>query len=171
MTTWFAQFAESNFARLLPLTPIDVCQIGVYEGDATRWLLENRLVNRLVDVDCWDGPYMNGVDYAGAEQIYDAAFAGHPLVSKVKATSDEFFERNTDTFDFIYVDGDHDPEQTYRDGVNAWAALNPGGLIGFDDYLWQLNGVAPKSGIDRAVDSMTGALVIEHGYQLWVRKP
>jgi predicted O-methyltransferase YrrM len=171
MTTWFAQFAENNFDTLLPATPIDVLQIGVFEGDASRWLLDNRSVTRLVDVDCWDGPPMSGVDYEAAERIYDAAIGGHPLVEKVKSTSDEFFKTNTDTFDFVYVDGDHDPKQTYRDGINGWKALRPGGLIGFDDYLWQHNGVSPKSGIDAAMKELPDAQVVHHGYQVWLRKP
>ena len=171
MTTWFAQFAQHNFERLLPITPLDVLQVGVYEGDASRWLLDNRAVTRLVDVDCWDGPPMSGVDYEAAERAYDAAIGGHPLVEKVKATSDEFFRSNTETFDFVYVDGDHDPEQTRKDGVNAWRCLRPEGILAFDDYLWEHNGVSPRAGIDAAMEGMPDAEILQHGYQVWLRKP
>lgn len=48
-------------------------------------------------------------------------------------TSDYFFENNTDTFDLIFIDGDHTAEQVERDIVNAWNCLNKGGVIVLHD--------------------------------------
>ncbi len=169
--TWFDQFARDNFDALVPNMALNALQIGVWTGDATAWLLGNRNVTSLLDVDCWDGPPMHNVDYAEAERVYDQRFAHCSEVVKVKAFSDDFFATNDRTFNFIYVDGDHDPEQTYRDGVNAWNCLEPGGTLAFDDYEWQLYGVSPKSGIDRALAEMSGHELLLMAYQVWVKKP
>lgn len=43
--------------------------------------------------------------------------------------SDTFFENNNDKFDVIFIDGLHESEQVERDIVNAYKALNKGGVI------------------------------------------
>jgi SAM-dependent methyltransferase len=44
-------------------------------------------------------------------------------------TSDEFFEKNEETFDVIFVDGLHHADQVYRDVMNSLQVLNEGGYI------------------------------------------
>jgi len=46
-----------------------------------------------------------------------------------KMTSDEFFEKNKSTFDFIFIDGLHLREQIERDINNSLKVLNKGGKI------------------------------------------
>ncbi len=48
--------------------------------------------------------------------------------------SDDFFEKNEETFDLIVVDGDHKRQGCYRDVCNAWKFLNTGGYMVCDDY-------------------------------------
>ena len=43
--------------------------------------------------------------------------------------SDEFFESTEDKFDLIFIDGDHEAEQVEKDIVNAYKAINKGGMI------------------------------------------
>jgi SAM-dependent methyltransferase len=45
------------------------------------------------------------------------------------ATSDDFFEKNTENFDVIFIDGLHHADQVYRDIINSLKILNPGGYI------------------------------------------
>jgi hypothetical protein len=49
--------------------------------------------------------------------------------------SDEFFKVNEETFDCIFVDGDHSAAQCFRDVKNAKRFLNPNGLIIIHD-IW-----------------------------------
>lgn len=46
-----------------------------------------------------------------------------------KLTSDDFFAKNTETFDIIFIDGLHESEQVERDINNALLFLNQGGYI------------------------------------------
>lgn len=50
-------------------------------------------------------------------------------------TSDEFFDRNSNTFDFIFVDGLHVEHQVTRDVRNSLDILNHGGTIMCHDCL------------------------------------
>jgi hypothetical protein len=51
-------------------------------------------------------------------------------------TSDEYFSMGvTESFDFVYIDGEHTHEQSYRDFLNATTVLAPDGIILFDDSV------------------------------------
>lgn len=43
--------------------------------------------------------------------------------------SDDFFSENTETFDLIYIDGDHRSNQVRKDLKNSLQILNPNGII------------------------------------------
>lgn len=55
----------------------------------------------------------------------------------VVSTSDDFFAggASEDTFDFVFLDGLHTAEATYRDLVGALKRLSPGGTILIDDVM------------------------------------
>ena len=57
-------------------------------------------------------------------------------LKKIKDTSNNFFKKNSENFDLIYVDGDHASEQVSLDINNSWKILNKGGFLILDDYLW-----------------------------------
>ena len=57
-------------------------------------------------------------------------------LKKIKNTSDDFFSNNFQSFDLIFVDGDHSSEQVKKDINNSWKILNNGGYLILDDYLW-----------------------------------
>jgi hypothetical protein len=52
-----------------------------------------------------------------------------------KMTSDEFFEKNTKKYDFIFIDGLHTAYQVSKDIYNSIKILNEGGIIMLDDVL------------------------------------
>jgi predicted O-methyltransferase YrrM len=89
-------------------------------------------------------------------------------------TSDEYFASNKSQFNFIYIDGDHTALQTSLDGLNAFRLLESGGVMAFDDYLWNYNGnrfLEPKRGVDGFLEACKDQYtVIESGYQMWIKK-
>jgi SAM-dependent methyltransferase len=50
-----------------------------------------------------------------------------------KLYSDDFFTQNNESFDIIFIDGDHNYEQVIKDIRNAKSVLNPGGSIVLHD--------------------------------------
>ena len=57
-------------------------------------------------------------------------------LKKIKNTSNVFFSNNLQSFDLIFIDGDHSSEQVKKDINNSWKILNNGGYLILDDYLW-----------------------------------
>ena len=172
---WFMHVSP-YFERKCPSVPLRALQIGTYTGDATQWLLENRELEYLCDVDTWEGSDEDqhySLDFNSVEEYYDSRF-NDPRIIKQKMTSDKFFNTNTMTFNFIYIDGDHTALQTALDGLNAFKVLEPGGVMAFDDYGWDKGGKAflePKRGVDAFMSICKGELdCLEDGYQMWIKK-
>jgi|688.fasta_scaffold557750_2 hypothetical protein len=171
---------EGQFAKL---EMISFLQVGAYTGDASTWLL-NKYANHqnfhLTDVDTWgqgDSVEMSALNFANIEKLYlqrTEVFRIAGRLQSVKATSDEFFQRNIKVFDFIYIDGNHDPAQVIKDGINGFACLRLGGVLAFDDYLGAINlpiNQRPKMAIDFFMSLYSERIeVLESGYQLWIKK-
>lgn len=184
---WFAMGAQYYFGQhLLPYAgkEIHCLQIGAYTGDATKWLFEHVLTHpnsTLTDVDTWEGsdePAHHSMDWKDVETTYNEKnkeYLDSGRLRKKKMTSDEFFKDHPyDSFDFIYVDGDHKAVSVLKDGMNAINALSPHGILAFDDYTWSMHkGPAfdPKPAIDAIrlcySDQFT-TLTMEH--QVWLQK-
>jgi hypothetical protein len=58
-----------------------------------------------------------------------------PWIKFHRLTSDAFFEKNTQFFDIIYLDGLHTAEQTLKDFHNAMKWLSKEGVIVIDDTI------------------------------------
>src|SRR5215213_406249 len=56
-------------------------------------------------------------------------------VSTFQGTSDQFFARNQETFDLIFIDGFHTEEQTLRDIQNSYRCLASGGIVVIHDCM------------------------------------
>lgn len=82
-------------------------------------------------------------------------------------------ENYQNSFDFIYIDGDHREEPVYQDALNSYKLCKVGGTILFDDYLWSSSDKSKptKKGIDRFLKDFAGKLeVVDKNYQLMVKK-
>lgn len=174
---WFKD-VEPYF-RHVPIGPLRVLQIGTYTGDATEWLLNNREIEVIDDVDTWMGSQETAhgsIDFSEVEKYYDSRFSENSKVQKNKCTSDEFFYGipNDEFYNFIYIDGDHTALQTALDGLNAFRLLQKGGVMAFDDYGWHYNGdpfLEPQKGVDAFLEVCAGRYsLIERGYQVWIQK-
>lgn len=84
---------------------------------------------RYLEIGVAKGPTFDKVEAAvkvGVDPQYPATFAG---------TSDEFFARNAERFDVIYVDGDHRLPQVLKDYNNSARCLKPGGVLFVHDLI------------------------------------
>lgn len=180
---WFKITAEDNFEKHVPKTKgMTALQIGVFTGDASRWLLDNRNIACLVDVDTWGGSNESihkEFDWKDVESTYDNKIAGDERVMKHKKRSDEFFvelsqEYPPVEYDFIYIDGDHTATQVAIDGLQGFQYLKSGGVMGFDDLTWQSGKgefYDPFAGIEAVWRVIhTQAEIIENNSQLWIRR-
>ena len=184
LPTWF-NHVKPNFENYLTFpnenltpVPLTVLQIGAYKGDTTQWLLDSKTINKIVDVDTWEGSieHEGTFDFNQVERVYDERFTGVAKVEKRKGTSDRYFATRPEgeTFNVIYIDGDHTALQTAIDSLNAWRILEVGGIMIFDDYDWHMyqgTPLHPKDGIDCVLRLFRGRYnLIVTNYQVWIRK-
>ena len=182
---WFKITAEENFkSQLTTLSGkfgLRFLQIGAFTGNASVWLVDNVLTQKnsvLEDVDTWSGSdeqEHKEMDWLDVERTYDSRIAFRPNVIKYKMDSKEFLRSVEEpTYDFIYIDGDHTAEGVLQDAVLAWRLLKPGGIMAFDDYLWEdPRGIEFQPGW--SIDTFVGAVkdeseVLLSNSQVWLRK-
>lgn len=182
---WFLAYANVFFERHLRRysgqPDLQFLQIGAFTGDASVWLLDNILTgprSRLVDVDTWEGSdeaIHTTFDWADVEAVYDARTAKcADHLAKCKMPSRVFFATKPGTYDFIYIDGDHTAKGVLEDAVKAFGLLKPGGLLAFDDYLWQ-SGKTDENNPGIAIDAVRSIYrahldLVDIGQQVWFRK-
>lgn len=153
---------------LLPSRPIRWLEIGSFEGRSAAWTLDNMLRSgdELVCVDIFSG--------AGYESRFDESVCGR--ATKVKGRSGDYLRSADGNFWAVYVDGSHDAPDVLLDAVLAWQLLEVGGVMIFDDYLFDHPPhmpmrVSPRVAIDGFLDAFCTHLSVLHkSRQVIVRK-
>jgi predicted O-methyltransferase YrrM len=141
---WFEHKSEDYFTQHLQdfkdKDNLKFLQIGVFTGDGSIWLLNNLLTGQsctLTDVDRWELDASANQEshdwFADVEATYDAKTEAYTNIIKYKMDSTTFFAQNSDSFDFIYLDGDKSEDGVYADAMAAWQTLKPDGLFVRDD--------------------------------------
>jgi len=171
---WMRIFESQQLAG----KPIRVLEIGSWEGRSAAFLLHHLPQAAVTAVDTWQGGRQNAGDprLARIEELFDANVARYGArVRKVKSTSAEFFRNggHSPPFDLIYVDGSHDADDVIVDAVGGFELLAPGGIMIFDDYLWERGAdlrLAPAVAINRflrmnhgryRILSVTGQIILK----------
>ena len=190
--TWNRWFAEH-----ITRAPIQILEIGSWQGGSATWLLDRVIGPRgghLTCVDTFEGssehaglrsaleraapPLGDGSSPWPIERLFDANIARTGkagAVTKIRGTSQDVLRRMVDNrFDLIYVDGAHEAGMVIQDAVLAWSLLDAGGFLLFDDVLFTFPD-RPAQDTARAVDFFVGVFgkeltVIERGRQLLLRR-
>jgi predicted O-methyltransferase YrrM len=171
---WGALFAEFKGHAVAGL------EVGTFEGKGAAWFLDTILTHpesRLTCIDTFEGSMEHSEQEKNA--LYNRCASNlspYPNVTIVKGSSHDVLRTMTDRFHFIYIDGDHRAKSVLEDAVLAFRLLHYGGLMMFDDYLWQdprwpSPVDAPKLGIDAFLGVYSGRYsVIYTGGQVVIRK-
>jgi predicted O-methyltransferase YrrM len=121
--------------------PHNILEIGCFEGLSSRAFADNFLDHpdsTLDLVDPWDISDTTTPLDTQTEDHFIHNISQSPNFNKVsihKQYSTQFFESNTKTFDFIYIDGSHLPNDVYHDMEHAHAVLRKNGIMWMDDFL------------------------------------
>lgn len=127
--------------------PLRVLEIGSFEGLSTRYFLSALPSSHVTCVDTFRGsPEHQGnetneaLDFGIVKGNFDRNTAGfESRISVERRTSLEFFAYLADSelFDLVYVDGSHHSDDVLLDGILSFRHLREGGLLIFDDYMWE----------------------------------
>tara|TARA_B100000902_G_C27221225_1_gene869778 strand:+ start:314 stop:850 length:537 start_codon:yes stop_codon:yes gene_type:complete len=141
MKDTFGYFNVSEFKGFLDSTlPIEkfkkVLEIGSYEGIFTCYAA-SVFADVVHTVDPFDVSDEGTNVTENVESNFNSNISNCPSGNKIishKMFSDNFFAKNNDVFDLIYVDGSHEPEDVIKDLNNSFDVCKIGGIIWVDDY-------------------------------------
>ena len=166
----FKKFFSKNRINLilenLSNKDLHVLEIGIHKGDFSKQLAKQLKPKKLILVDPWiaydDDIYAKswyGNSSKSNQSIQDKYFLdirkyfeNEIKISTVeihRKTSDNFFNKNQNMFDLIYIDGNHLFDFVKKDIINSLKFIKQDGIIVLDDYnvvgWWD-------DGITKAVD-------------------
>jgi hypothetical protein len=174
-TNWFP-FLTPN-----PSVPIRYAEIGAFYGANLISVAETygkHPESVLIAIDPWID-YADYPEYKGQQMtIYDA-FTKNMETCKLsdrvtvkRGYSNEVLPTLEDnSFDIIYIDGNHEPEYVLEDAVLAFRKLKVGGYLIFDDYGWGGPDLT-KRGIDGFMNGYHKRILVlgERESQVFIRK-
>lgn len=180
-TDWFSMRTPAwNWAFRNHLTQVKaprVLEIGSWEGLSANFILRALPDAHLTCVDTWEGSdEHSGHRLRDVEARFDhnvKEFGSR--VTKWKGSSQEFLRGNGEAvFDLIYVDGSHHFADVLVDSFLSHEVLRVGGIIIFDDYLWD-EYENPRDNARLAINAFISFhrrryKVLEAGYQLILKK-
>ena len=92
-------------------------------------IINKKNYKKYLEVGCFDDELFNHIDCQKKVGV-DPVSGG-----TIRETSDNFFKKNNETFDCIFIDGLHEYNQVKRDIINSLEVLNEGGVILLHDCL------------------------------------
>lgn len=172
-------FGSHDIEKILPVgttNELHILEIGSYEGKSSVWFVENLLNNPLSTLTCID-PWQDYVQNEDSINLYQKE---HELSFHVGSNRIfETFEKNiletgkkdqvfsirdyshdalsflkvetSKKYDIIFIDGNHTAPFVLTDAVLSWYLLKTGGLMIFDDYMWEADKketIRPQLSID-----------------------
>ncbi|CDO74188.1 Glycosyltransferase Family 8 protein [Trametes cinnabarina] len=138
-----------------------VLEIGSWEGRSAVFLLTELCKDggEIVCIDHFDLMKTAGGRERHRKLTHNLAITGKPFrilgefsVPALMTLLTEEMSREQPGFNWIYVDGSHEADDTFLDGELAWRLARNGAIIVFDDYHWDKEPEDsihhPKRGID-----------------------
>jgi predicted O-methyltransferase YrrM len=138
---WFESLALVNFETLKNKIninmPINFLEIGCFEGNCHKWMYENILIHPDSKSTVID-PFEKSLTHPDSYNKFCKNLEKY--LNKItihKGFSDDvLLKLDKNSYDIIYIDGDHSALAAYKDGVNSFPLLKNNGIMIFDDYLW-----------------------------------
>jgi len=119
-------------------------EIGVFKGDFLDYLVKNCAVGSIDAVDLFEGVTCSGDVDGNNVEHYDIGksytelltkYTGMSTIQLYKSDSVKFLQSKDDnTYDIIYIDGDHSYNGVKNDLINAFSKIKNGGYIMGHDY-------------------------------------
>lgn len=176
---WFTRGVDQWEQHALPLAgrPLQLLEVGSYEGRSACWMADNLLSHPESRLLCIDA----GIGVGSREQLQQlrANLDTLPNRGQIELRIGSSFEvlptLKPDSYDVIYIDGSHLGGDTIRDLCNAWPLLKSGGLMYIDDYQFEENGIEPREWAGPAIDywlDLRGSEieVLHVGWQVVIRR-
>jgi predicted O-methyltransferase YrrM len=132
-TYWITPAERLFLHRLLAAVPGDYLEIGSFDGIVATELAVTFPDRQVHCVDWFQGGHATE---GGHREVFAANVAAHGAgnLRIFEGDSRRVVPGLTPGYGLIFVDGDHAYATVRADLENAWAKLDPGGLLAFHDY-------------------------------------
>jgi predicted O-methyltransferase YrrM len=157
-----------------------VLEVGTYTGTSLVHII-SKLNNSVgLAIDRWENykEFPNMVNKQVEDVFYkNIVVAG--LQSRIKAVKGDSNDimikliKQGAKYDFIYVDGSHMCLDCYSDLVLAFELLNNGGVMGIDDYTFNIDTMleSPYEAINHFLNKYSNRIkVLEKGYRIFIER-
>jgi predicted O-methyltransferase YrrM len=177
-------FSDDWFSHNIPLfeqflgglreRPCRLLEIGSYEGRSAIWLINNIATHPSSLLETIDAN-----EHPSLRPNLNAAGRPGKITFRLGKSVEVMRTLQLDAYDFTYIDGSHAAVNVIEDAVHAFRLIKKGGIIAFDDYLWddpRFNTQGhPPSRIKQAIDAFLAIYsdeveLLYRDYQVWVKK-
>jgi len=161
---------------------LNFLEIGSFQGRSTVWLLENILTDEnssITCIDTFEGSIEHHI-YSKNELINLFDIFVHNVstfknkINIIRGKSQEVLKLLNESFDFIYIDGDHTAVSVIEDAILSFSLLKKVGIMIFDDYEWLvMNNYIdnPKPAIDAFLEIYANKITLLYkDYQVIIKK-
>ena len=161
---------------------LNFLEIGSFQGRSTVWLLENILTDEnssITCIDTFEGSIEHHI-YSKNELINLFDIFVHNVstfknkINIIRGKSQEVLKLLNESYDFIYIDGDHTAVSVIEDAILSFSLLKKDGIMIFDDYMWlQMNNYIdnPKPAIDAFLELYANKITLLYkDYQVIIKK-
>ena len=177
-------FLWAELLHQLREAPVRILEIGSWEGRSALFFLNYLPRSRIACIDPFEGNLEHHLDphfrelARKTEAQFDRNLADFTdRVEKIKGSSTTVLPALGITgrrFDLAYIDGSHMAADVYSDAALTWPMIEPGGIVIFDDYEWELMANArerPRLGVDAFLAAVGGQYrELHRAWQLVIAK-
>jgi predicted O-methyltransferase YrrM len=177
-------FAWAELLHPLKQKAVRILEIGSWEGRSALFFLNYLPRSRIVCIDTFGGNVEHHLNphFAAlapkAEGRFDANLAAlADRVEKIKGSSTSVLPElgiAGRRFDLAYIDASHMAADVYSDAILTWPMIEPGGIVIFDDYEWDVmpeERERPRLGVDAFLATLGGHYQeLCRGYQLAIAR-
>ncbi len=174
--TWNEEFIK-NTAFLDRNSIISAIEVGSFEGLTSNYITDNLLAHngKLIAIDPLDSAYELDNRPELFKNQYDRfvenTWDNKNRITLMRDRSDSVLPLlKPNSFQFVYVDGDHSRPSVYNDSVYAFNACAVGGYILWDDYLWNPPSLPVKGAIDQFLSEITNYRLLLKLNQVLIQK-
>jgi predicted O-methyltransferase YrrM len=169
---WLTQQLPHWFPVLAPFRDraVQVLDVGSFEGRSSIVFLEYLPLSTVTTIDIfWNAEFEGRFD----RNLASYADRVYKIKGRAAHILDDFYAKGR-KFDVIYLDAAKRRDEVFAQSALAWPLLNVGGVLIWDDLLWERERPAeerPEYGIRHFCAAFAETLNILHdGYQMIVIK-